>query len=213
MCRVPRQRSLPRTSGTEEGSYCTFCIVLCGTCISVSGLSVSRRGRQAWRRVLSRPAAWKTDSTLPKVSTPEGSGSPLRNTRGVLSFPKMFKIMNHCPSWFRGSPGTSSGLDQLQCMYSGVTTLDLLEVRSGITYNRCMASLGLALARRASTWSCGFFAWSARDRHHHMLLPLLGFFSTCSCCHSCWLVCMHLHCLPPAQLPIPNLFPVLFFFF
>ena len=50
----------------------------------------------------------------------------------MLSFPKVGKVMNHRPIWFDGSPGTSLGIDQLEGIYSGVTTLGPMEVMLGI---------------------------------------------------------------------------------
>lgn len=87
--------------------------------------------------MLPKSAAWKTDEIGPQNQHPQG---PLIHSNGlpeeahVLSFPKVGKVMNHRPIWFDGSPGTSLGIDQLEGIYSGVTTLGPMEVMLGIMY-------------------------------------------------------------------------------
>lgn len=87
--------------------------------------------------MLPESAAWKTDEIGPQNQHTQG---PLIRSNGlpeeahVLSFPKVGKIMNHRSVWFGGPLGTSFGIDQLEGIYSGVTTLGPLEVMLGIMY-------------------------------------------------------------------------------
>lgn len=204
MCRAPRRRSRPRTSVTEEGSYWAFCIVLDRrACFCFQ--FVNFQYQKGWRWVLPESAAQETDDGLPSVNEPEGSLSTLMDyqRRLMLSFPKVFRIRNHCLSWFGGPPGTWWGLDQLVCVYSGVSRLGPLRRISEIVYEKRMAldtssaSIGFALACYASGWlwrHCSLCRWPSSHP------SLLGFSPAASVAPL--LACLHgLFTPPPCPAP------------